>query len=133
MLLVMMLTHLFLMLICFFLQLLCCLPLFFLYIKLKSLLTAVFSFCCLPCCLSLSFALPARAIIQVLALSLISYLVPALLPSKYSGNHLVETISNLFLLFFSRNYFVDKMKNGIFLFSSSTEVSTLVAMALQFL
>lgn len=94
MLLVMMLTRLFLMLICFFPQLLCCLLLFFLYIKLESSLMAVISFCCLLCCLSLSFALPGRAMIKALALSLVCYLAPALLSPQYSGNHVVKTISN---------------------------------------
>lgn len=129
---VMMLTCLFLILICFFPQLLCCLLPFFLHIKLKSLLPAVFSFCYLPCCLSLSFALPGRAMIKTLALSLIWYLVPALLPSQYSRNHLVETISNYTFLLFSRSHFVEEMKNGIFLFFR-TEVSTLLQWPFRFL
>lgn len=71
--------------------------------------------------------------IKALALSLIWCLVPALLPSQYARNHLMETISNYtFLLFSSRSHFVQEMKNDIFLFSR-TEVSTLVAMTLQFL
>lgn len=71
--------------------------------------------------------------IKALALSLFWHLALALLPSQYSRNHLVETIGNyIFLLFSSRSYFVEEMKNGIFFFSR-TEVSTVIAMALQFL
>lgn len=68
-------------------------------------LPSAFAVCCAAChCL----ALPGRPMIKALALSCVCHLAPALLPSQYSRNHLVET----FLLF-----------------SSGIDVSNLVVMA----
>lgn len=65
---------------------------------------------------------------KALALSLIRYLGPALLPSQYFGNHLVETINNYtFSLFSSESQFVEETKNGTFPFMSSSQLlSTLL-------
>lgn len=61
-----------------------------LYIKLQGLLMVAYGFCYL----SLSCVLPGRARIKALAWSLIWYLGSALLLFQYSGNHLIEIISN---------------------------------------
>lgn len=61
---------------------------------------------------------------KALALSLIWCLGPALLPSQYFGNHLVETINNYTLsLFSSESQFVEETKNSTFPFTSCRVVA----------
>lgn len=63
---------------------------------------------------------------KTLALSLIWYLGPALLPSQYFGNHLVETINNCTFSLLSESKLVKEMKTSTFLFSCRVDASYLV-------
>lgn len=112
-------------------------PFFFFlpYIEFESLLKAVFEFCCLQRSVMLGCVLPGRTMIKALALSLICYLVPALLSSLYFGNHLVKTINYYtFSLFSSKNQRADEMNNGTFpFFSCGVDVVSLFTITLQYL